>query len=162
MARSLPITGLDGSPEPHWQGRWQETETTAVTVHQHVWANPTPETWEAEVAGAVLQRPGAILLAHSLGCLVVARLLAHWPQLNIAGALPVAPADARRSRRLKRFANTPRMELPVPVTVVASHNDPWMACGEGRSDPAGTLDAPLPTASGFPCFAICMGGIAWN
>jgi uncharacterized protein len=84
-----------------------------LTVHQHDWANPTPEAWEAEVAGAVLQHPGAILVAHSLGCLVVARLLAKWPQLNIAGALLVAPADPGRSRRLERFADTPRGELPA-------------------------------------------------
>lgn len=130
MTRTLLIPGLDGSPEPHWQSWWQATEPTAITVHQDDWANPTPEAWEAEVAGAVLQHPGAILVAHSLGCLVVARLLAHWPQLNIAGALLVAPADARRSRRLQRFADTPRVALPVPVTVVASRNDPWMAFGD--------------------------------
>lgn len=89
--------------------------------------NPIPEAWEAEVAGAVLQHPGAILVAHSLGCLVVARLLRHWPQLDFAGALMVAPADPRTSARLSRFAEIPREELPVPVTVVASRNDPWMS-----------------------------------
>lgn len=129
MTRTLLIPGLDGSPEPHWQAWWQATEPNAVTVHQDDWTNPTPEAWEAEVAGAVLQHPGAVLVAHSLGCLVVARLLAHWPQLNIAGALLVAPADASRSTRLRRFADTPRTELPVPVTVVASRNDPWMSFG---------------------------------
>jgi predicted alpha/beta hydrolase family esterase len=96
-------------------------------VHQHDWANPTPEAWEAEVAGAVLQNPGAILVAHSLGCLVVVRLLAKWPQLDIGGALLVAPADPTRSERLKCFANFPRTELPVPVTLVASRTDPWMS-----------------------------------
>lgn len=127
MTRTLLIPGIDGSPAPHWQGWWQAVEPNAITVHQDDWANPTPEAWEAELAGAVLQHPGSILVAHSLGCLVVARLLAHWPQLNIAGALLVAPADATRSTRLQRFVDTPRTDLPVPVTVVASRNDPWMA-----------------------------------
>ena len=130
MARTLLIPGLDGSPDPHWQAWWQATDPNAITVHQDDWANPTPEAWEAEVAGAVLQHPGAILVAHSLGCLVVARLLSHWPQLNIAGALLVAPADARRSTRLRSFAGIPRKELPVPVTIVASRNDPWMSFRE--------------------------------
>lgn len=130
MTRTLLIPGLDGSPDPHWQAWWQATEPNAVTVHQDDWTNPIPEAWEAKVAGAVLQHPGAILVAHSLGCLVVARLLAHWPQLNIAGALLVAPADASRSTRLRRFADIPRTELPVSVTVVASRNDPWMDFGD--------------------------------
>lgn len=127
MTRTLLIPGLDGSPAPHWQAWWQANDLSAITVHQDDWANPTPEAWEAEVAGAVLHHPGAILVAHSLGCLIVARLLAHWPQLNIAGALMVAPADPRKSQRLRRFADFPREDLPVPVTVVASRNDPWMS-----------------------------------
>jgi len=127
MARTLLIPGLDGSPAPHWQAWWQAREPNALTIHQDDWSNPTPEAWEAEVAGAVLQHPGSILVAHSLGCLVVARLLAQWPQLNIAGALLVAPADPRRSGRLSRFAQVPRIGFGVPVTVAASRNDPWMA-----------------------------------
>lgn len=127
MTRTLLIPGIDGSPEPHWQAWWQAKEPNALTIHQDDWSNPTPEAWEAEVAGAVLQHPGSILVAHSLGCLVVARLLAQWPQLNIAGALLVAPADPRRSGRLSRFAQVPRTEFRVPVTVAASRNDPWMS-----------------------------------
>lgn len=130
MTRTLLIPGIDGSPEPHWQHWWQASDPTALTVHQDDWSNPTPEAWEAEVAGAVLQHPGSILVAHSLGCLVVARLLSYWPQLNIAGALMVAPANPRRSTRLQHFADGPREDLPVPVTVVASRNDPWMSFAE--------------------------------
>ena len=126
MTRTLLIPGIDGSPDPHWQAWWQATDPTAVTVHQDDWANPAPEAWEAEVAGAILQHPGSILVAHSLGCLVVARLLANWPQLEVAGALLVAPANPHRSSRLKGFADLPRREFVVPTTVVASRNDAWM------------------------------------
>lgn len=126
MTRTLLIPGIDGSPDPHWQAWWQKNDPMALTVHQDDWTNPSPEAWEAEVAGAVLQHPGAILVAHSLGCLVVARLLSSWPHLNIAGALLVAPVDPLRHTRLRRFRNTPRMEFPVPTTVVASRNDPLL------------------------------------
>ncbi|MBE0412148.1 alpha/beta hydrolase [Yoonia sp.] len=126
MTRTLLIPGIDGSPDPHWQAWWQKNDPMALTVDQDDWSNPSPEAWEAEVAGAVLQHPGAILVAHSLGCLVVARLLAIWPHLNIAGALLVAPVDPARCDRLRRFMHTPRTELPVPVTVVASRNDPLL------------------------------------
>ena len=67
MTRTLLIPGIDGSPDPHWQAWWQKNDPMALTVHQDDWANPSPEAWEAEVAGAVLQHPGAILVAHSLG-----------------------------------------------------------------------------------------------
>ncbi|WP_019955909.1 RBBP9/YdeN family alpha/beta hydrolase [Yoonia vestfoldensis] len=123
MTRTLLIPGIDGSPDPHWQAWWQKNDAMALTVHQDDWTNPSPEAWEAEVAGAVLHHPGAIVVAHSLGCLVVARLLATWPHLNIAGALLVAPVDPMRSDRLRQFKKAPRTQLPVPVTVVASRND---------------------------------------
>ena len=126
MTRTLLIPGIDGSPDPHWQAWWQKNDPMALTVHQDDWSSPSPEAWEAEVAGAVLQHPGAILVAHSLGCLVVARLLSSWPHLNIAGALLVAPVDPSLNTRLRRFRDTPRMEFPVPATVVASQNDPLL------------------------------------
>jgi predicted alpha/beta hydrolase family esterase len=133
MPRTLLVPGLDGSPAPHWQHWWASFDPSALIVHQDDWAAPTPEAWEAEVAGAVLQHPGAILVAHSLGCLVVARLLAHWPQLQIGGALMVAPADPSRHVRLSRFHDVPRDDLGVPATVVASRNDPWMAFDDART-----------------------------
>lgn len=34
--------------------------------------------------------------------------------------------------------------------------------GEGRSEPAETLDASILTASGLVCLAILIGGIAWT
>ncbi|MBQ2260995.1 MAG: serine hydrolase family protein [Loktanella sp.] len=126
MTRTLLIPGIDGSPEPHWQAWWQKNDPMALTVHQDDWSDPFPEAWEAEVAGAVMQHPGAILVAHSLGCLVVARLLATWPHLNVAGALLVAPVDPTLCHRLRRFRHTPRTAFPVPVTVVASQNDPLL------------------------------------
>lgn len=142
MPRTLLIPGLDGSPEPHWQHWWAARDPSALLVHQDDWSNPSPEAWEAEVAGAVLQHPGAILVAHSLGCLVVARLLAQWPQLRIGAALMVAPADTSRSHRLARFADTPRAALPVPVALVASRNDPWMSF-EGAAALAAHWNAEL-------------------
>ena len=132
MAKTLIIPGLDGSPEPHWQHWWAATDPKALTVHQDSWADPTPESWEVELAGAVIQHPGAVLVAHSLGCIVVAQLLAKWPQLRISAALLVAPADPGKSERLRAFANVSRNRFDVPVTVVASRNDPWMSFSKAR------------------------------
>ncbi|GAA0283883.1 RBBP9/YdeN family alpha/beta hydrolase [Rhodovulum strictum] len=126
MPRTLLIPGLDGSPDPHWQAWWQANDPTALIINQEDWAVATPEAWESTVAGAVLHNPGSIVVAHSLSCLVVARLLAKWPQLEIAGALLVAPAIPHRSTRLAGFVDLPRSAFPMPTTVVASRNDPWM------------------------------------
>jgi uncharacterized protein len=129
MPKTLIIPGLDGSPAPHWQHWWAATDPTALIVDQADWARPAPEAWEAEVAGAILMHPGAILVGHSLGAVLIARLLSRWPQLRVSAALLVAPADPARSDRLARFAPIPERPLGVPACVIASRNDPWMAFG---------------------------------
>ena len=132
MTRRLLIPGLDGSPEPHWQHWWAATDPKALTVEQDNWATPTIEAWETQIAGAVITYPDSILIAHSLGCLVVARLLRRWPQLRVKGALLVAPADPSVSTRLRGFAQVAAGPLGVPVTVGASRNDPWMRFARAR------------------------------
>lgn len=126
MSTTLIIPGLDGSPAPHWQHWWAATDPTARMVDQADWSRPQPETWEAEIAGAVLQHPGSVLVGHSLGAVTIARLLARWPQLNIAGVLLVAPAEPEADARLAGFGPILENPLGVPATVVASRNDAWM------------------------------------
>lgn len=126
MSKTLIIPGLDGSPAPHWQHWWAMTDPTARMVDQADWSKPQPEAWEAEIAGAVLQHPGAILVGHSVGTIAIARLLDRWPQLDVGGVLLVAPAEPVHDDRIARFAPIPERPLRVPATVVASRNDPWM------------------------------------
>ncbi len=133
MARTLIVPGLDGSPDPHWQHWWAANDPDAELVEQDDWRTPAPSAWEGRVACAVIRRPGAILVAHSLGCLVVARLLRNWPQLRIGGALLVAPADPSRNDRLSAFELVPPGPLGAPVTVVASRNDPCIDFGRAAA-----------------------------
>lgn len=133
MITTLIIPGLDGSPEPHWQHWWAASEPRTEIVEQDDWRAPSPAAWESRVACAVIQRPGSILVAHSLGCLVVARLLRHWPQLRIAGALLVAPADPSRNDRLSAFEMVPPGPLGVPVIVAASRNDACIDFGRAAA-----------------------------
>ncbi len=133
MPRTLILPGLDGSPAPHWQHWWVATDPTALLVEQHDWANPKPEAWEAELAGAILNHPGCILVGHSLGAILAARILTRWPQLNVSAALLVAPANPAHSRRLSAFAGIPDRPLNVPATLVASRNDPWMSFSQSTS-----------------------------
>ena len=133
MTKTLIIPGLDGSPAPHWQHWWAATDPTALIVDQADWSVPRPEAWEAEVAGAILHHPGSILVGHSLGAILIARLLSKWPQLDVSGVLLVAPADPAHSSRLASFLPIPDGPLGVPARVVASLNDPWMSFGRASA-----------------------------
>lgn len=127
MTKTLILPGLDGSPDPHWQHWWAATDPTALIVEQQDWARPTPEAWEADLAGAILQHPGCILVGHSLGAILAARVLTRWPQLKVSAALLVAPANPDHSHRLASFAGIPNRSFGLPATLVASRNDPWMS-----------------------------------
>src|SRR5262249_11155011 len=77
---------------------------------------------------AACDRP-PILLAHSLGC----ALVAHWARQadrTVAGALLVAPADtdmvALVVEAVASFAPVPLEPLPFPSIVVASSDDPYV------------------------------------
>ena len=89
MTKTLILPGLDGSPAPHWQHWWAATDPTALIVDQQDWANPRHEAWEADLAGAILTHPGCILVGHSLGAVLAARMLTRWPQLIAGLASPV-------------------------------------------------------------------------
>lgn len=132
MTKTLILPGLDGSPAPHWQHWWAATDPTALIVDQQDWANPRHEAWEADLAGAILTHPGCILVGHSLGAVLAARMLTRWPQLKVSAALLVAPANPDISPRLASFAGLPDQPLGVPTTLVASRNDPWMSFAQSR------------------------------
>lgn len=132
MIRTLLIPGLDGSPAPHWQQWWAATDPTAKIVEQHSWSKPRPETWLTEIAAATLLHPGSVLVGHSLGAIAVVRLLASWPQVKIAGAMLVAPAEPSKCSRIASFGPIPERSLNARVVVAASRNDPWMEQDQAR------------------------------
>jgi len=127
----LIVPGLNNSGEAHWQSCWQRALPNAERVEQADWRRPDLDAWMESLAQAVARRPGALLAAHSLGCVLVAHLARTHRRLPIAGALLVAPADVDREgpagRLLESFGPAPRRRLPFPATVVASRNDPYMS-----------------------------------
>lgn len=157
MTKTLIVPGLDGSPAPHWQHWWAATDPKALMVDLSAPDRPVPAVWEAELASTILHHPDSILVGHSLGAVLIARLLATWPQLRLRGALLVAPAETRGNDRIGQFGAIPELRLHLPTTLVASRNDPWMGFGRAAqlatawgSDlvdlgPAGHINA----ASGF-------------
>ncbi len=127
----LIVPGLYNSGPDHWQSHWERELPNAERVDQTDWERPALGDWTISLAEAVRQNPGAILVAHSLGCALVAHLSQVTGGRGIGGALMVAPADVNREgpagRLLTGFSPIPRQRLSFPSLVVASRDDPYVA-----------------------------------
>ena len=133
MVTTLLVPGLEGTGDGHWMQWWLEQDPTARAVSFTDLGDPVPAAMAVELAEAVLANPGAVLVGHSLGAIVMAQVLAEWPGLPLSGALLVAPADPALHRRLHRFAPLSLRPLPVPALAALSQNDPVMGMDTGRA-----------------------------
>ena len=123
------IPGWFGSGSDHWQTRWEILHPEWIRVEQESWNEPSLDAWLASLERFVEQASAPpILLAHSLGCILVN----HWAaqsQRAVRGAFLVAPADVESIRHdespLKNFRPIPRRALRFPSMVVMSDNDPY-------------------------------------
>ncbi len=128
---TLIIPGWYGSGEGHWQSWWLETDADAQRVDQKDWEQPSFEGWLANLLRAIeAAPPRPLLVAHSLGAILVAQLGTRYPHLAIGGALLVAPADVDdpswTPAQIAAFGPVPLRRLPFPSTVIASRNDPFV------------------------------------
>jgi predicted alpha/beta hydrolase family esterase len=133
---TLIIPGLHGSGPGHWQHRWLTELDDAVLVEQRDWSRPDRDAWLANAARAVEAHPGALLVGHSLGAILITHLAAECPDLPIGGALLVAPADVEAASGkvpgIAGFAPIPTRPLAFPSIVVASRDDAWMSFARAR------------------------------
>lgn len=146
----LLIPGIDGSGPGHWQTAWERERGECRRVELGCWAEPDREQWIgrlAEAVGAERWRP-LVLVAHSLGCLLVSWWAERRPDqaARVAAAMLVAPCDTERPHdaRLAAFGGWPTRPLPFPALVVASDDDPY-AAPERSLALAGRLGAQLAT-----------------
>src|SRR6266545_2208260 len=130
---TLILPGLGGSGVGHWQSWWLKHDRSARFVHQDNWEAPDFEGWLARLSEEVERAPGALLVAHSLACSLVAHLAARRPDLRVGGALLVAPADVDDLTRVplsvEGFGPMPLDDLGFPAIVVGSSNDPFVSIG---------------------------------
>ena len=138
MTPILIVPGLGGSGPHHWQTYVERSFPGASRVHQDDWDRPERDAWIESLTSAIDAAPGAVLVAHSLGCAAVAHAVAARPDLPVAAALLVAPADVDRQRgapehRLYGFAPMPCTPLPFRSIVVASADDPYMTLVRART-----------------------------
>ncbi|WP_404295302.1 RBBP9/YdeN family alpha/beta hydrolase (plasmid) [Microvirga sp. RSM25] len=132
----LMIPGFKGSEPEHWQSRWEAALHDVERVQQEHWDAPDLDVWLAVLVHHVKRRPGALLVGHSLGATLIAHLALRHPDLDIGGALLVAPADPdlRRSRvpGIASFGPLPIEPFGFPAILVASRTDPHMAQERAR------------------------------
>ena len=134
----LIIPGLGGSGPQHWQTRWESLYPRTRRVTQRDWDRPDCEAWRTALESAIAATPDPVLLvAHSLGCALVAHLASRPAAQRIAAALLVAPADVdspeRTPQETRSFAPMPTAPLPFPATVVASEDDPYVTLPRARA-----------------------------
>lgn len=126
----LLLPGYGDTPDGHWLKRWQAKMANAWVVEQKSWHQPVLKVWQdaLEARLAKTSRP-VVLVAHSLGCLLVADAARSLDPGKIRGAYLVAPTDLdRKSPKPKfdtgSFLPMPTAPLPFKAHVVASRNDP--------------------------------------
>jgi predicted alpha/beta hydrolase family esterase len=133
---TLILPGWQGSGPEHWQAHWLDLMDKTVLVRQHDWDHPDLDDWLDAAVAAIDSHPNPILVGHSLGAILIAHLASRHPDLPIAGALLVAPADvdtqAAKVPALASFAPIPTAPLGFPAIVVGSRNDPWMPPARAR------------------------------
>lgn len=129
--RILTLPGWQGSDAAHWQTRWEQLHG-CQRVEQDDWNWPRRGDWMARLDTVLLEsgRP-AVLIAHSLGCHLVAAWAAHSLHTDrVVAAMLVAMPDTERADKPPNvFSWRPqnRQRLPFASLVVVSSDDPYCA-----------------------------------
>ncbi len=148
--RILLLPGWQDSGPGHWQTLWEQGQGY-VRVQQDDWGWPRRGDWMARLEDMLLadDRP-ALLVAHSLGCHLVAAWAQHSRQTaRVVAALLVAPPDlacADLPPQLHNWSPLVTRALPFASTAVLSADDPF--CGAERG---------LQMASGWGSEAVLLG-----
>lgn len=133
----LLLPGWLNSGPAHWQSRWEALHGFR-RVQQDDWQWPRRGDWMARLDEVLheTQQP-VLLVAHSLGCQLVAAWAAHSALSGrVAGALLVAPPDTEREDMPPNLFNwrpIVRTRLPFASLAVVSSDDPYCALPRARA-----------------------------
>jgi predicted alpha/beta hydrolase family esterase len=125
----LTLPGWENSGPKHWQTLWEQ-RNGYTRVEQHDWMKPLRGDWVARLEDVLLQcDEPAVLVAHSLGCILVAAWAAHSQNTHrVKAALLVAPGDVERPEvreQLPSWSPIALQALPFPAVLLGSRNDPY-------------------------------------
>lgn len=125
----LILPGWHNSGPDHWQTHWEAAFANMRRVEQDDWEAPIFADWSRRLTAAVerCQRP-VLLVAHSLGTVLVTRWAHDAETAAVAGAFLVAASDIDRftgvpDSPLRGFDPVVMKQLPFPSIVLASHDD---------------------------------------
>ena len=132
----LILPGWEGSGPRHWQTLWEQRHGYR-RVEQHEWVRPLRGDWVARLEDVVLScDEPAVLVAHSLGCILTAAWAAHSRNAHrVKAALLVAPGDVERPQVREQLPSWTPIELqalPFPAVLLASRNVPHCAFERAR------------------------------
>jgi hypothetical protein len=136
VPKILLLPGWLNSDVAHWQSRW-EAIYGDHRVEQHDWLRPLRGDWSARLEEEILDAASpVVLVAHSLGCILVAAWAAHSRHATkVQAALLVAPGDLERDdlrQMIPGWAPIVRQPLPFPALMIAGHDDPYCAAARSR------------------------------
>lgn len=125
----LTLPGWQSSGPQHWQSLWEQ-RYGYTRVEQHEWMRPLRGDWITRLEEVLLTRDEtAVLVAHSLGCILTAAWAAVSKNTHrVKAALLVAPGDPERAdlrAQLPGWSPIELRALPFPTVMVASRNDPY-------------------------------------
>ena len=128
-SRVLLLPGWLDSGPTHWQSRWEALHADR-RVQQDDWQWPKRGDWMARLDEVILESDqSAVLVAHSLGCQLVAAWAAHSAHTaRVKAALLVAVPDTERDDmppNLFNWRTIVRERLPFASLMVISSDDPY-------------------------------------
>lgn len=139
----LLLPGWQNSGAQHWQSRWEHLHGD-LRVEQHDWMRPLRGDWITRLEEVLLahgapgpEGPRVVLVAHSLGC----QLVAAWAACSahagwVRGALLVAPGDPEREAlrsALPSWSPPVLQALPFRSLLLSSQDDPYCSVARARS-----------------------------
>jgi predicted alpha/beta hydrolase family esterase len=125
----LILPGWENSGPKHWQSLWEQRHGYR-RVEQHDWMKPLRGDWVARLEDMVLScDEPAVLVAHSLGCVLTAAWAAKSQNTHrVKAALLVAPGDTERPEIRDQIPSWSPIELqalPFPAVLLGSRDDPY-------------------------------------
>lgn len=128
MRPVLVVPGIQNSGPSHWQSLWEARHPGVARVHQRDWDHPVCDEWVQALDAAVRDAGEApIVVAHSLGCLVVAHWAARMAR-PVHAALLVAVPDPHGPQfppEARGFAPLPQDLGRMRLQMVSSRDDPY-------------------------------------
>lgn len=121
--------GIGNSEPEHWQSVWARSTPGSIWVQEEDWERPTRSAWVKALERDVRRAPGRkVIVAHSLGCLVVAEAATALTDAGVAGAFLVSVPEVdgpQFPRSAVGFKAALALDMPFPSLVVASTDDPY-------------------------------------